>query len=269
MNDHPTTDAVLLEVSEGVATITLNRPDARNRLDGEGMAALTAHLRSTAEDPGVRVVVLTGTGSTFCAGADLAGAVAAQEGGFATGGTQALVDVLGAMLDHPKPIIGRIQGHVAGGGNGLVAACDIAVAASSARFAFSEVRLGLAPAIIATVCIPRMNPRDAAELLLTGERVNADRVLRSGLITAVAEDDALDGVVDSYLNSLLAGGPQALIETKDLLRRIPTMARDDAFAWTGQMSARLFTSEEARAGMTAFLSKTSPPWVPTSEGVTG
>jgi len=263
MSDAPDTDAVLLEVFGGVATITLNRPDARNRLDGEGMVQLTAHLRSTAIDPAVRVVVLTGTGSTFCAGADLAGAVAAEEGGFATGGTQALVDALTSMLDHPKPIIGRIQGHVAGGGNGLVAACDIAVATASARFAFSEVRLGLAPAIIATVCIPRMNPRDAAELLLTGERVSADRVLRSGLITAVAEDDALDSSVASYVQALLAGGPQALAETKDLLRRIPTMPRDEAFEWSAQMSARLFTSEEARAGMTAFLSKTTAPWVGT------
>ena len=256
-------DAVTLTSLEGVATITLNRPDARNRLDGEGMALLTAHLRATADDRQVRVVVLTGTGSTFCAGADLAGAVSASEGGFASGGTQALVDVLATMLDPPKPIIGRIQGHVAGGGNGLVAACDIAIAAQSARFAFSEVRLGLAPAIIATVCIPRMQARDAAELLLTGERVGADRVLRAGLVTAVTEDDALDATVATYVQALLAGGPQALTETKDLLRRIPTMSREDAFAWTAQMSARLFTSEEARAGMTAFLSKSSAPWVPT------
>lgn len=255
------TDAVVLSVTDGVATITLNRPDARNRLDAQGMAGLLAHLQSTAIDPDVRVVVLTGTGSTFCAGADLAGAVAADEGGFASGGTQALVDVLTAMLDHPKPIVGRIQGHVAGGGNGLVAACDIAIASASARFAFSEVRLGLAPAIIATVCIPRMNPRNAAELLLTGERVSADRVQRAGLVTVVCEEEALDATVDSYVQALLAGGPQALTETKDLLRRIPVMSREDAFAWTAQMSARLFTSEEARAGMTAFLSKTTPPWV--------
>lgn len=264
MSDRSSADAVLLEVANGVATVTLNRPDARNRLDAEGMAQLTSHLQRTAEDPEVRVVVLTGTGSTFCSGADLAGAVAADEGGFAAGGTQALVDVLNAMLDHPKPIVGRIQGHVAGGGNGLVAACDIAVAAATARFAFSEVRLGLAPAIIATVCIPRMNPRDAAELLLTGERVSADRVMRAGLVTAVAEEEALDASVQAYVDSLLAGGPQALTQTKELLRRVPTMSRAEAFAWTAEMSARLFTSDEARAGMTAFLSKTAAPWVPTT-----
>jgi methylglutaconyl-CoA hydratase len=155
-----------------------------------------------------------------------------------------------------------VQGHVAGGGNGLVAACDIAVAAASARFAFSEVRLGLAPAIIATVCIPRMNPRDASELLLTGERVTADRVLRAGLVTAVVEDDGLDAAVQRYVESLLACGPQALRETKELLRRVPMLQRDEAFAWTAELSARLFTSEEAKAGMTAFLTKSSAPWVP-------
>ena len=253
---------VTLAVDSGVATITLNRPEAKNRLDGEGMDALLSHFRATAGDPAIRVIVLTGTGNTFCAGADLAGAVAAKEGGFATGGTQALVEVLALMLDHPKPIIGRIQGHVAGGGNGLVAACDIAVASASAKFAFSEVRLGLAPAIISTVCIPRMNPRDASELLLTGERVTAERVLRAGLVTAVAEDDALDAMVGAYVHSLLAGGPIALENTKALLRRVPVMDRDAAFDWTAHMSAQLFTSAEARDGMTAFLNKQPAPWAP-------
>lgn len=258
MSDAP----VLLDVVDGVATITLNRPDAKNRLDADGMAALLEHLRSTAASDDVRVVILTGTGNTFCAGADLAGAVAAQSGGFAKGGTSALVDVLDAMLDHPKPIIGRIQGHVAGGGNGLVAACDIAVAVESARFAFSEVRLGLAPAIISVVCIPRMSPRDAAELLLTGERVSAERVMRAGLVTAVAEPEALDATVESYVGAFLACGPSALAATKELLRRVPTMPRDAAFEWTAQLSAELFTSDEAREGMTAFLTKRPPAWAP-------
>jgi len=254
--------AVTCVINDSVALITLNRPDTKNRLDAEGMASLLGHLQATAADDDVRVVVITGTGTTFCAGADLAGAVAATKGGFASGGTQALVDVLSAMLDHPKPIIGKIQGHVAGGGNGLVAACDIAVSTSEAKYAFSEVRLGLAPAVIASVCIPRMNPRDAAELLLTGERVSAERVLRAGLITAVAQADALDAVVANYVTALCSGGPLALTATKELLRRVPTLSRDEAFAWTSQLSAELFTSAEARLGMTAFLTKQLPPWHP-------
>ena len=164
------------------------------------------------------------------------------------------------MLDHPKPIVARVQGHVAGGGNGLVAACDIAVASSDARFAFSEVRIGVAPAVISVVCLQVMHRRDAQELLLTGERVDADRVLRAGLVTAVAAADKLDDVVGAYVASLLEGGPEALGHTKELLRRVPASERGEAFALTARMSAELFASAEAREGMTAFLEKRKASW---------
>lgn len=137
---------VLLDVTAGVATITLNRPDPRNMLTTSAMSQLAAHLRSVGADPAVRVIVLTGSGSTFCAGADLRGASTADAASFTGSGPSALVEVLEAILDNPKPVIARVQGHVAGGGNGLVAAADLAVAVDSAKFAFSEVRLGLAPA---------------------------------------------------------------------------------------------------------------------------
>ena len=255
-------EAVTCAVEGPVATITLNRPDAKNRLDLAAMRLMVDQLRATSQDDAIRVVVITGSGSTFCSGADLAGAVAAAEGGFASGGTSGLVDLLAAMLDHPKPLIARVQGHVAGGGNGLVAACDIAVASSDARFAFSEVRVGVAPAIISAVCLQVMHRRDAQELLLTGERVTADRVLAAGLVTAVAHPEGLDAAVQAYVDALLLGGPEAMRNTKDLLRRVPGMARDDAFAWTADMSAGLFTSAEAREGMTAFLEKRKPEWAP-------
>lgn len=254
--------AVAYVVDGPVATITLNRPDAKNRLDIAAMQLMAEHLRGAAADDAVRVVVVTGSGSTFCSGADLAGAAAAAEGGFAQGGTSALADLLTAMLDHPKPLIARVQGHVAGGGNGLVAACDIAVASADARFAFSEVRVGVAPAIISVVCLQVMQRRDAQELLLTGERVHADRVLAAGLVTAVAEPDGLDAAVQAYVDALLLGGPEALRNTKALLRRVPAMERAEAFAWTSEMSAGLFTSAEAREGMTAFLEKRKPEWAP-------
>lgn len=258
MSDQPVTYAV----ADGVATITLNRPDAKNRLDLEAMGMVREFLAEASGDDAVRVIVLTGSGTTFCSGADLAGAVAATEGGFAAGGTSGLVSLLADMLDHPKPLIARVQGHVAGGGNGLVAACDIAVASADAKFAFSEVRVGVAPAIISVVCLQVMHRRDAQELLLTGERVTAERVLRAGLITSVVETDALDAAVQGYVDALLLAGPEAVSNTKDLLRRVPAMTRDDAFAWTAEMSAGLFTSAEAREGMTAFLEKRKPTWAP-------
>lgn len=254
--------AVLLDVQDGVATITLNRAEAKNRLDAESMGLLLAHLAATAQDSSVRVVVLTGSGTTFCSGADLSGALAATSGGFASGGTAGLVDVLVAMLDHPKPIIARVQGHVAGGGNGLVAACDIAIASEAAKFAFSEVRVGVAPAIISVVCLQVMRRRDAQELLLTGERVSADRVREAGLVTRVVGADALDASVAAYVDQLRAGGPEAVARTKELLRRVPAMAREEAFAWTAEVSAGLFTSAEAREGMTAFIEKRKPEWAP-------
>lgn len=254
--------AVRYEVADGVATITLDRPDSRNRLDAAGMAALAGALDRAASDDAVRVVVLTGTGSTFCAGADLSAAVSGDAAGFAGSGPQALVRVLTAMLEHPKPIIARVQGHVAGGGNGLVAASDIAVATADARFAFSEVRIGVAPAVISVVCLQVMHRRDAQELLLTGERVDADRALRAGLLTAVAPDEGLDAMVTGYVEALKAGGPQALARTKELLRRVPAVSVAEGFSITAQMSAELFASDEAREGMTAFIEKRRPEWAP-------
>ena len=253
---------VRYEVEGGVGTITLASPETRNVLTSDTMRALVTHLAEARDDDGVRVIVLTGEGNTFCAGADLAGASQADSDSFAHQGPGALVAVLEAMLDHPKPIVARVQGHVAGGGNGLVAASDLAVASASAKFAFSEVRVGVAPAVISVVCLARMTPAHARELLLTGERVSADRVKEAGLVTAVADDDALDGVVSSYVDALLRGGPTALARTKELLTRVPAMQRDDAFAYTAELSASLFASDEAREGMTAFLERRPASWTP-------
>jgi methylglutaconyl-CoA hydratase len=254
-------EAVLCDIADGVATITLNRPDARNRLDADGMALLVSHLDACAADASVRVVVLTGSGSTFCSGADLAAAASGADTGFTGAGPQAMVRLLSALLDHPTPVIAKVQGHVAGGGNGLVAACDIAVASSEAMFAFSEVRVGVAPAVISVACLAVMDRRHAQELFLTGERIDAERAREAGLVTRTCPPDALEAVVEGYVTQLRAGGPAALGEAKRLLRRIPGLPREEAFAETADLSARLFSSVEAREGMTAFLEKRPPSWV--------
>lgn len=254
---------VLLDVADGVATITLNRPERRNMLTAGGMARLAEHLRAAGSDEGVRVIVVTGTGNTFCSGADLSAASSADAASFTGSGPQALVAVLEAMLDNPKPVIARVQGHVAGGGNGLVAAADLSVAAGSAKFAFSEVRLGLAPAVISVVCLARMHRADAQELLLTGSRVPAERMVTAGMVNRVVADEDLDAAVAEWVAALKAGGPQALNHTKGLLRDVPRMERSDAFAHTAELSAQLFASPEAAAGMTAFLTRQPAPWAPT------
>ncbi len=251
---------VRYEVAGGVATLTLASPETRNRLTAPTLEALGAGLAAAAADDAVRVVVLTGEGNTFCAGADLSAAVGQDAEGFAGAGARALVGVLEAMLDHPLPIVARVQGHVAGGGNGLVAAADLAIAAESARFAFSEVRIGVVPAVISVVCLARMSPAHARALLLTGERVSAERAREAGLVLEVVDDEALDAVVRSYVDQLLLCGPDALRRTKELLRAVPTMTRGDAFGAAASVSAAAFGSAEGREGMTAFLERRPPRW---------
>lgn len=249
------------ELADGVATLTLDNAEGRNVLDAATMAALTDGFVRAGQDPAVRVVVLAAEGRAFCAGADLRGAAAAGEESFTTQGPMVLVGLLESILDCPKPTIAKVQGHVAGGGNGLVAACDFAVASEDVHFAFSEVRVGVAPAVISVVCLERMNRRDGIELLLLGERVPAARVDAAGLINQAVPADRVDAAVAGYADALRKGGPQALATTKELLRRVPGMSRTEAFAWTAEVSAQAFSSDEAKAGMTAFLSKQPAPWV--------
>lgn len=256
------TQDVLYEVNDEVATITLNRPDLRNRMTVAMLKQLHEALQRAATDDSARVVVLTGSGNTFCAGADLQGASDSAAVDEKWSGPKAIVHVLNALLDHPKPTIARVQGHVAGGGNGLVAACDLSIASENSKFAFSEVRLGVAPAVISVVCLRRMNISEAYELLLLGDRVQASHAVRAGLVNKVVPTEDLDDAVAVFTNKLRAGGPNALAATKQLLNRVPAMSRAEAFDWTADLSANLFASDEAQAGMGAFINKEPAPWAP-------
>jgi len=244
-----------LAVDRGVATITLDRPDARNALSAELVDSLAEHLRDAMADPAARVVVLTNAGTTFCAGADL-------RSGSAGSGRHSLVDVLTAILDSPKPVVGRIAGHCMGGGVGLAAACDISVVADDARIGFTEVRIGVAPAMISVVCLPKMRRADAAELFLSGERITAERAVEVGLVNRAVPRDDLDAAVADVVGKLAQGGPTALAAAKRLLRDVPDLPRDEAFAVTQQLSAELFASDEAAEGMAAFREKRPARWVP-------
>jgi enoyl-CoA hydratase/carnithine racemase len=247
-------DATLYDVRNGVATITLNRHDNRNALSIELMNSLGDNITCATDDPNARVIVLTNDGNTFCAGANLRGEPTDEQPRFG------LVQILELMMDGPKPVVGRIAGHCTGGGVGLAAACDISVARDDVVFGFTEVRIGVAPAIISVVCLPKMRRGDALELFLSGERVPAWRAADVGLINQAATD--LDSAVDEIVGKLVQGGPNALAAAKQLCYRVPSMPRDEAFAWTSKLSAELFRSDEAAAGTKAFREKTPAPWVP-------
>jgi len=238
----------------GIARIALNSPGNRNALSAALMTQLAEALTAAAGDPAVRAVELTHTGSTFCAGADLA---EARAGGMASG-TGRLMELLRQILTLPKPVVASIDGHVRAGGTGLVGACDIAIAGPASTFAFSEVRLALAPAIISLTTLPRLSPRAAGRYYLTGETFDAAEAARIGLITEAVAD--IDAGTLTVLDALRAASPQGLAETKPLLTADVLAgfnARGDALA---AQSARLFGSADAAEGMAAFLARRPPSW---------
>jgi len=249
-------DATLYSVERGIATITLNRPDNRNALSIELTNSLGDNVTKAIGDDGVRVVVLTNNGNTFCAGANLRGEPTDEAPRFG------LVEILQAIQDAPKPFVGRIAGHCTGGGNGLAAACDISIAAEDVFFAFTEVRIGVAPAIISVVCLPKLRRSDALELFLTGKRVMATRIAEMGMINLAVPSEELDAAVGDIVDDLAAGAPNALAKSKELVYKVPAMSRDEAFRMTAKLSTELFASEEAAEGIRSFREKTKPSWVP-------
>jgi methylglutaconyl-CoA hydratase len=246
-------DAVRYALTGSLATLTLDQPASRNALTPELLDGLGDGLAAAVADDRVRVVVLTNEGPAFCAGADL-------RAGGKEPGRHDLAGVLGAIQDSPKPVVARVAGHCMGGGVGLAAACDLSVAADDIRFAFSEVRLGVAPAIISVVCLPKLRRADALELYLTGERIGAQRAAEVGLINAAVPAAQLDEAVADLVSKLVAGGPNALAAAKRLVFDVPGIRRSEAFARTAEISANLFASREAAEGMAAFREKRPPPW---------
>jgi methylglutaconyl-CoA hydratase len=259
-------ELVHLEVAGGVGTITLDSPANRNALSSRLTADLERQIAAALADDRVRVIILTGNGPVFCSGADLkeqrernaAGSGTTVPGaGVAGGGLPAIIT---SIRDSPKPVIGRINGPARAGGLGLVAACDIAVGVEGATFGFSEVRLGVIPAIISVVCIPKLGQSRCMELFLTGEPFEARQAVEWGLLNTAVPVSELDAAVGRYAGSILKGSPGALGGAKQLVRKVPTMGMAEAFAWTAAESAKYFASPEALEGMTAFAEKRPPSW---------
>jgi enoyl-CoA hydratase len=260
------TELVGYEVAGEAATITLDSPHNRNALSAQLVGELTARLRDAGADPAVRAVVLTHTGRVFCSGADLA-AAAEGPGKLGTAGTGApgnagstIMGLLRLIVELPKPVIARIAGHVRAGGMGIVGACDLAVAAEGASFAFTEARIGLAPAMISLTTLDIMDPRQAARYYLTGETFGASVATRLGLITASCTGEELDGVVDGLAAQIRETSPQGAAETKKLLTAARLRRLDALGPEMVELSALLFGSDEAQEGIRAFLEKREPAW---------
>ena len=246
--------------SRGVVTVTLADEANRNALSRRLLGELTGILDEVDADPAVRVVVLTNAGRVFCAGADL------RESSDRRAGADPVVarasDLFGRFRRSAKPYVGRIAGHCVAGGMGLAAAMDISVARDDAKFGFTEVRVGVAPAMISVLCLPKMRRAEATAAFLRGNRFSASEAARLGLINAAVAAEDLDDEVEAVVADLLAGGPSALAAAKQLVDRVPEMPFDDALAWAERLSAELFASDEAAEGMDAFLNKRAPSWVP-------
>ena len=249
---------VQVAVSRGVATLTLDSPANRNALSRALRAELKAALVDALADDAVRVVVLDHTGRVFCSGMDLA---EAAEGGARQQGVRELPELLELIWSFPKPVVAAVRGPARAGGVGLLAACDVVVAGESATFAFSEVRLGLVPAVISAVVLPRMVPHVAHRLMLTGQVFGADVAAAGGLVDLVVPDADVDGEVRAQLVGLTAGAPTALAETKRLLRAGTRLEFDDLL----DLSARFFAGDEGQEGIASFREKRPARWVPTRD----
>jgi methylglutaconyl-CoA hydratase len=250
-------------VEQGVMTITLSDEKRRNALSTQLMSEFIEALNEAENDESVRVVVVTNRGSVFCAGADLA--ERSQRSAPSEEVGTSLSELFERIRRSPLPFVGRLAGHCVAGGVGLAAVMDISVALDAATFGFSEVRIGVAPAIISVVCLPKMRRADALSSFLRGNRFGADEAARMGLITTSVSAENLDLEIAAIVNNLLAGEPHAIAKAKELTYLVPSLSSDEAFAWTSQLSAELFSSDEAKAGMAAFLDKHPAPWVRTFE----
>jgi len=257
-------DPILTALAGGVTRITINRPDKRNALDRATIAALTTALQHCATDPAVRVVQISGAGDAFCAGADLAEMQAQlnapEEANLAD--AERLAALLGILDSLPKPTLARVNGDGYGGAMGLLGACDIAVAASHAKFAFTEVRLGIIPAVISPFVLAKIGEAAARRYFLTAETLTAERLRDLSLVHEVVPATELDRSCERIVAALLQAAPGALAEAKRLIRDVTRSANDRAgtSAEMGRRLARLRVQPEAQEGFKAFFERRKPGW---------
>ncbi|MBS4102011.1 enoyl-CoA hydratase family protein [Tsukamurella paurometabola] len=254
-----TDDALVrYETRGGAAYLTIDSPHNRNAISQRLLADLSAGLERAAADDAARAVVLTHTGTTFCAGADLKEAAANGAGSDPKSRTLAMIGAMRGIIECPKPVIAQVDGHVRAGGFGLIGSCDFVFAGPGVSFAVTETRIGVAPAMVSLVLLPHLPSRVASTLLLTGRKFDGAEAAGYGLITAAVADPA--SAVAEQLRELQLCSPQGLRETKQILWHDVLRSFDERADALGEQSARLFGSPESVEGITAFLQKRAPSW---------
>ena len=256
---------VLTSTAAGVAHVTLNRPEKRNSLDRATIAALTAELRRCADDPAVRLVRITGAGGAFCAGADLKEMQSQAQASEAANLNDAreFATLLAVLDSMPKPTLARVNGDGYGGALGLLAACDIVVAAEEARFAFTEVRLGIIPAVVSPFVLAKIGESAARRYFLSAETLTAAALMDLGLVHQVVPGELLDGACTRFADALLRGAPGALAQAKALIRRVAAVGAQNRAAASLDAAAQLAglrVQAEAQEGFSAFFAKRKPAW---------
>lgn len=258
-------ETISLSQSGSVATLTLNRPETRNAMSYQMIREISAYFASIREDRSIRAVIIGAAGSTFCSGGDIKDLQAQAEQTLAErASVMSEVDtMLRAINEAPQVTIARVQGAAMGGGFGLVCVSDIALASSEAQFGLPEVRLGVAPALISPYVIQRLGLTRARQLMLTGARFDAETAFIYGLIHQVCSPAKLDAAIAETLNSVLACSPNALAETKKLIFHVINHSLDESLPYRANLISSIRETEEAQAGMLAFIQKQAPPWAET------
>ncbi len=248
---------------KNVGYLNFARPEIHNAFNSTVIYEMSELFDELLDYKELRVIILSGKGKSFCAGADLNWMRSVKEQSFEKNLDESnkLADLFYQIYTFPKPIVGRINGAAIGGGTGFVAVCDISIACESAKFSFSEVKIGVVPACIGPYVIKKMGEGKARELFISGERMYAKRAHEVGLVNSVVADDKLDDEVDKLKNLILSSGPEAVAMAKKLVSEVPQMTPEQFKPYTAEMIANLRVSDEGQEGMDAFLNKRKPNWV--------
>jgi len=255
-------ETIVYTIDKLVARVTFNRPEVHNAFNDQMIEELTHVFKDIQKRESVRVVVLTGEGESFSAGADINWMRKVKDYSFEENlkNSLKLADLFYFVYSLPKPTIARVNGIAIGGGTGLVAVCDIAIASSVAKFSFSEVKLGLVPACISPYVIRKCGEGRTREFFLTGERLSAEKALSAGLVNQVVPPEELDEAVEDLVSQLLSSGPQAIGVCKELLGNVPSLSFEEAKEYTARVLSGLRISDEGQEGTKAFLEKRKPKW---------